>query len=224
MRRRAPLGRIVLAVAWLSAPAAAQQKAPGGGEFNCSLVIGYSQVNQWYRGFESVAGSDRWELLWNGGAGVDKWSDPDYSGWNNKLISPCKERSGDPDRVVLSVSGPYGDRVDTWTQKLRETLENIRLRYKNVRQVVILPVVGGKNHEACPVPGGGGGTVRASAQHPFIEQVIASVVAEDKTGLLVQGPCAQVRSCTDYRDAVGHLTGEAEEPAGWAIADWFVKR
>src|SRR5687768_14143800 len=125
MRRRALFEWVVLITAWFSAPGAAQQKAPVGGEFNSNLVIGYSQVNQWYREFESAAGSERWELLWNGGAGVDKWSDPDYSGWNNKLISPCKDRSGDPDRVILSVSGPYGDRVDTWAQKVLETLQNI---------------------------------------------------------------------------------------------------
>jgi hypothetical protein len=65
--------------------------------------IDYSQVRQWYPHFEKAIGDpDRWELLWNGGAGVDKWSDPNYAGWGNPPVSPCKERSDDPDRVVLS--------------------------------------------------------------------------------------------------------------------------
>ncbi len=121
-------------------------------DFECNLVIGYSQVNQWYKGFESALDDDRWELLWNGGAGVDKWSDPNYSGWKNEIVSSCKQRSGDPDRVVLSVSGIYGDDVDMWSQKIRETIGIIRSKYKNVRRIVLQPVVGGHDHHACPAP------------------------------------------------------------------------
>ncbi len=191
-------------------------------EFSSNLVIGYSQVQQWYRAFEAGVDDARWELLWNGGAGVDRWSDPEFAGWKNALVSPCRERSGDPDRVVLSVSGPYGDKVDTWAEKIRATVANVRTRYKNARRIVILPVVGGHDHHACPAPGRGG-TVRAASQHPHIRQAIEKVVAEDKTGLLALGPCPHVRSCADYRDALGHLAAGGEGPVGREIAEFFTK-
>ncbi len=190
-------------------------------DFVSTRVIGYSQVSQWYPAFEKALGDhDRWELLWNGGAGVDKWSDPAYAGWGNKPVSPCKERSGDPDRVVLSVSGPYGDDVDQWARKIRETVDVIRAKYKNVKRIVILAVVGGHEHHAC-AGGRGGDAIRAARQHPKIEEAIARVVKEDKTGQLAAGPCVQVKDCSGFRDALGHLAPAATEPAGQAVAEFF---
>ena len=75
-------------------------------QFASNLVIGYSQVSQWYPSFEQVAGDERWELLWQSEAGVDRWSKPDFDGWRRPIQSACKVRSGDPDRVLLTVSGP----------------------------------------------------------------------------------------------------------------------
>jgi hypothetical protein len=53
--------------------------------------------------FESIVGNDHWELLWNGGAGVDRWRNPDYEGWTRALVSPCPGEDP-PDRVLLSIS------------------------------------------------------------------------------------------------------------------------
>ena len=52
---------------------------------SCTQVIGFSQVGQqnggWYvtdGAFESHAGDDALQLLWQNGAGVDRWKSPDY--------------------------------------------------------------------------------------------------------------------------------------------------
>ena len=206
-------GVVLAAIAVLLAPQARE-------EFVSTRLIGYSQVQQWYPHFEKALGdNDRWELLWNGGAGVDRWSDPDFSGWGNRPVSPCRERSGDPDRVVLSVSGPYGEDVDVWARKIRETVEVIRAKYKNVKRIVILAVVGGHEHHGCPGPRGE--AVRAARQHPKIEEAIARVVKEDTTGQLAAGPCVQVKACAGFKDALGHLAADAVEPAGKAVAEFF---
>lgn len=215
------MGMATLAVA-VAAGSGSAQDSRAKDEFVSNLVVGYSQVRSWFDAFEKALGDDRWELLWNGGAGVDRWSDPNYQGWSNKIESPCKQRSGDPDRVVLSVSGPYGENVDQWAQKIKETVQNIRAKYKNVRRIAIQPVVGGHEHHACAAAKGSEAT-RAARQHPHIEQAIARVVGEDKTGLLVQGPCAQVRACADYKDSLGHLAPGAVEPVGKAIADFYAQ-
>jgi hypothetical protein len=149
-------------------------------KYASNLVIGYSQVAQWYDAFESVVENDRWELLWHGGAGVNRWSDPNYEGWSRPIQSPCKVRSADPDRVVLSISGPYGDDVDRWTRKTEETIKVIRTKYNNAMQIVLQPVVGGP-------------TSRAARQHPFIAKAIERVVKADKSGISA-GPSPQVSS------------------------------
>ena len=189
-------------------------------QYVSTRVIGYSQVKQWFIPFERHVDNDRWELLWNGGAGVDKWSNLDYKGWSNRIVSPTSRRSGDPDRVVLSISGPFGDKVDVWARKIQETVKNIRAKYTNIRRVVLLPVVGGHDHHQCP-RSRGSGVVRAAYQHPYIDKAIAKVVAADKTGQVVAGISPVTPSCKGFRDNVGHLSREAEAPVGKAIADYF---
>ncbi len=180
-------------------------------KYDSNLVIGYSQVAQWYPSFETVVDDDRWELLWNGGAGVDKWSDPNYVGWFRPIQSPCKVRSGDPERVVLSISGPYGKDEDKWTQKIQETIGVIRSKYKNVKQIVPQSVVGGP------------GDSRAARQQPVIVKAIERVVKADKTGTVSSGPAPQVSSDKDFRDALGHLTMEAAGPIGKRIGEHYNK-
>jgi len=203
------LGLLIAAPAHGRAVEPPEKKDPP--KYASNLVIGYSQVAQWYDAFESVVENDRWELLWHGGAGVDRWSDPNYEGWSRPIQSPCKVRSGDPDRVVLSISGPYGDDVDRWTQKIEETVKVIRAKYKNAKQIVLQPVVGGP------------GTSRAARQHPFIVKAIERVVKADKSGTISAGPSPQVSSSEDYRDALGHLTQQAAGPVGKQIGEYYRK-
>lgn len=197
------------------------QSADRREQFVSTRVIGYSQVKQWYTHFEKRVDNGRWELLWNGGAGVDKWSNPDYKGWSNRIVSPTSRRSGNPDRVVLSVSGPFGTNVNMWVRKIQESVKNIRDKYPNVRRIVLLPVVGGHDHHECPRPKGGGGSVRAARQHPYIDKAIAKVVATDPKRQVVAGISPEVPDCKGFRDNVGHLSREAEAPVGKAVADYF---
>jgi hypothetical protein len=191
--------------------ATAQPRKKDSPEYVSNLVIGYSQVSQWYPAFESVVDGDRWELLWHGGAGVDRWSDPKYAGWFRRIESPCNVRSGDPDRVVLSISGPYGDDEDQWVQKIQGTVNVIRAKYKNVKQIVLQPVVGGP------------GSSRAARQHPVIVKAIERVVKTDTSGIVSRGPSPQVSSARDYRDRLGHLTRQAAGSIGKQIGEHYKK-
>ena len=100
-----------------------------GDEFTRTRVIGFSQVGQpnggWFVAggvFESIVDNDRWELLWSGGASVDRWRNPDYEGWKRPLVSPCSGENP-PDRVLLSISGPYGDDERSWAEAIDATVE-----------------------------------------------------------------------------------------------------
>ncbi len=196
-----------------------------GGDFVCTQVIGFSQTIQWYRkGFEKVVDNDKWELRTNSGAGVNRWANPDYQGWKRKVRSPAKKNSNNPDRVVLTISGGYGLDVDKWAEQIAKAIETIKLKCPNVRQIVLQAVVGGPDHKEIPFPGERyQGVVRASAQHPYIDKAIARVVAKDKTGMLVEGCSPEVRSAADFRDAKGHLAGEACEVIGRSIGEFYVE-
>ncbi|MEM9190384.1 MAG: hypothetical protein AAGF12_14460 [Myxococcota bacterium] len=190
---------------------------PPGGSFTCTQVIGYSQVGEsrggWFTtggAFESVVDDDRWQLLWNGGAGVDQWQNSGYVGWTRSVISPCATASGAPDRVLLSVSGPYGDDEMAWATAIQATIAQIRAKLPSVRQIVLQPVVGGPMHQGCMQ---GCGLVRASWQHAHIDAAIARVVGGD----VVAGFSPEVRTCADYRDGLGHLTSAGAEAAGRTI-------
>ncbi|MDP3072924.1 MAG: alpha/beta hydrolase [Opitutaceae bacterium] len=198
--------------------------ASTAGVFRRTRIIGYSQVGQprggWFvadRIFESLVGNDRWELLWNGGADVDKWQDPAYEGWSRPLVSPCP---GDTpvDRVLLSISGPYGSDEKAWADAINATINTIEKKLPTARQIVLQPVVGGPGGQPCPAPAGSqsrDGRIRASWQHAHISNAIREVVKHrvGATVSVIAGIEPQVRTCDDYADALGHLT-----PAGAAAA------
>jgi hypothetical protein len=179
--------------------------------------------------FESIVGDNHWELLWAGGAGVDRWRNADYPGWTRPLVSPCP---GDdpPDRVLLSVSGPYGDDEKAWTEAIAETVKLIREKIPSARQIILQPVVGGPDGKPCVPPGRESGRVRASWQHNHIVNAIREVVkqhqAEDGAAgevEVVAGHLPQVMACTDYSDALGHLTPEAAEAVARRIGEYYAR-
>lgn len=190
----------------------------GGGEkFTCTQAIGFSQTRQWYLDapdFETTVGSNEWQLLWHGGAAVQRWADPDYVGWSEPLESPCQEGSTAPDRVVLTISGDFQSDPAVWASDIEAAVNTIRGKYPDLDQIVLQPVVGGPDHEACEADGG---TVRASFNHPFIDQGIALVVGGD----IVAGASPEVRSCNDYADAKGHLVVSARGPIGESIGQFY---
>jgi hypothetical protein len=127
------------------------------------------------------------------------------------------------DRVLLSISGPYGSDEKTWAEAIEATVANIRSRYPAVRRIILQAVVGGPNGEPCPAPGGGQRMVRASWQHPHIVNAIKVVVARSAGGTvgIVSGAQPTVRRCEDYADALGHLTPTGAEAVARMIADYY---
>ena len=116
------------------------------------------------------------------------------------------------------VSGGFGADENAWTDAIEDTLALIRSRFPSTRSIVLIPVVGGPNHQDCPIDGG---RVRASWQHAHIDNAIQMVVAGDGVGNLVAGFSPEVRTCDDYRDRLGHLTDSGAEAAGRAIGNFY---
>jgi hypothetical protein len=198
---------------WLEVEAAA-----GGGDFTCTEVIGFSQTAQWYLDapdFEDVVGSDAWQLLWQSGAAIDLWADPNFSGWSAPIESACADGSDAPDRVVLTISKQvFEDDVAVWTRDILAAVDTVGDKYPGVERIVLQPVVGGPGHQTCTH---NGDPVRASVNHPVIDAAISEAVGGD----VVAGFSPEVRTCDDYQDAIGHLGREARGPIGRTIAEFY---
>jgi hypothetical protein len=204
--------------------------------FRCTLVIGYSQVGQWSQQgggwyvtggeFEKAVGADRWQLLWAGGAGVDRWQNPDYPGWRQPIRHAVPDIADKPDRVLLSISGPYGEDEAAWARAISATIDTIKTKYPSARQIILQPVVGGPGGQTCAPPGRPDGRVRASWQHKHIHAAIRQVVKDrgEDSVRIVEGFAPQVRTCDDYSDALGHLKQEAAAVIGKAIGEHYAQR
>ena len=59
--------------------------------------------------------------------------------------------------------------------------------------------------------------MRASYNHPYIDQAIARVVGGD----VARGADPHVRTCSDYADDIGHLQDGAIAPIGRNIASFY---
>jgi hypothetical protein len=188
------------------------------------LFIGYSQTNNWWwsNGFEWVTDNDRYELLFQFGGAIRYWADPSYAGWSNSITSRCQP-SSTPDRIVLDVTEDFfisttdpQQNVAKVAGDIRAAIATARAKYPSARQVWLQPVVGGPGGSLCNFGSGTSNPVRASWNHPFIDQAINQVVG----GSVVRGPSPEVRTCDDYADNIGHLT-DSKGPIGQTIGNWY---
>jgi hypothetical protein len=197
--------------------------APAG--FSCTLFIGYSQTNNWwwFSGFESVVDGSRYEIQFQFGGAIWKWADPGYEGWSTAISSRCTAGAA-PDRIVLDVTEDFfisssdpALNVSRVANDIRSAISTARSKYPTAREVWLQPVVGGPNNSVCLFGGSATNPVRASANHPFIDQAIAQVVG----GTVKAGPSPEVRSCADYEDNIGHLVSPGKEAIGRTIGAWY---
>jgi hypothetical protein len=197
----------------VSPPASPAPDAP----YLCTMVIGFSQTSQWFRfGFETQVDDASWELFAHNGAGVSKWADPRSRMWTSaRLYSPCSERADQPDRVMLTVSDDeYLPDVEAWAERIGAAVTTIRDKLPSASEIILQPVVGGPDGEACDH---GGVTVRATFNQPYIEAAIQEVAGGD----VVAGAVPEVRTCEDYRDSIGHFEPEAKAPIAVQIGRYY---
>lgn len=213
---------------------------------SCTQIIGFSQVGQtgskdqrgpgfgWYIAggiFESIVDDNHWQLLWKGGGGVNKWANPEYEGWDQHFISPCNNLSDAPDRVLFSVSGPYGKDVKGWANAVKKAVGTIQQKLPTVKKIILQPVVGGPNGKTCKCIRNCNfesspfkkifKDVRASWQHEYIAKAIDQVASDQENGIAVKGFFPQVGSCSHYIDGLGHLTKQGAEYVGKTIANYY---
>ena len=196
--------------------------AQESGGFTCNLVLGSSQVQQWFETggvFQSIVDNDRWQLKWAVEAGVDRWGDLSDSIWQAETLSTCERRAANfPDRVVFAVSGSLGDDEDAWVEGITQAVDAIFIRFASANRVDLLPTISVPDGQECQYQGA---HVPSSRQHTYIEAAINRVVAEDTTGVLVAGPAQHLQNCSGYRDVLGNLTDDAAETVGRVLGEHY---
>jgi hypothetical protein len=116
---------------------------------------------------------------------------------------------------LLTVTGAQRP-LAQWVEDIASAVVTARVKYPGAA-IVLQPIVGGPNEQLCP--GVRRESVRASVNHPIIDQAIGSVVAT--VAGVGRGASPEVRSCADYRDDLGHLTQAAVGPIGEQIAEFY---
>src|SRR5689334_14873454 len=109
-----------------------------------TLIIGFTQTRQWFDAspvFKSVAGRE-WALLYANGGGVDRWREPGFEGWVLPLLGANAPGFRAPERIILTISGPYGEDEAAWREAILASVANIRENYPSATQIVLQPIVG----------------------------------------------------------------------------------
>jgi hypothetical protein len=118
--------------------------------------------------------------------------------------------------VILTISlSRYEASVAVWVERLRAAVATIRQVHPQVRHIVLQPIVGGPNHQLCPIPQDLIRGVRAAFNHPPIDLAIAQVLPDAPD--LIAGPSPEVASCADYSDQAGHFVNGARGYIATAI-------
>ena len=186
--------------------------------FACTEVIGFSQTNQWYEplggAFETIVADDAWQLRWRSSSYIQLIAQADWEAWAESPKSPCA--TSVVDRAVLTISGLAGNDVDRWAADISDAVVQIRSQHPTVRQILLQPVVGGPNHGLCFH---NGQQIRASYQHPFIDEAIAQVAAAE-AGVDI-GFSPEVPDCAGFSDSIGHLSDGYGSIVGTTVGEYY---
>jgi len=185
--------------------------------FVCSSVLGLMLTSQWYTGgFETAPGIDnaRWQLKWMEHAYIDEWANVNSTFWGITPVSPCAQNSDSPDRVVLIALSWTITTLAEWESNVTKDVENIKVKYPNVKQIVLMTIVRGPGNKSC-----GNTTVVAenTLVPAYIDQALADVAAKDPT-LVKVGPKAEGASCADFMGTGPHLTAAGDMAVAKVIA------
>ena len=167
---------------------------------------------------------------------------------NDHIYSNCATNAINPDRVIVSITSTpnplnapstsityqnknekiSADDLNDWIIDIKTVISVIKSKYSNARQIVLQPVIGGPNHSLCPSPASTPAdllarypNVRASVNHPIVDQAIDSIVAELGAQSVAKGFSPLVRGCSDYADYMGHLTNPGYTAAAATIGNYY---
>lgn len=224
-----------------SGGSAAGSGGSGGGTtaYNCTRVVGASQVKEWYEYdyqssyFETLVPNDKWELKAASLAQLDRWSDPNHEIWKDvkdnaasaaiPIYSPCANNTP-PDRIAaFLLAYSYKTRAE-WDTGLAKFIDNIKSKYPTVKRIVLFTATR-CSVTTCPETANlmpPGNTCRV---YPMIDEAMeAAAAAAQPPGFVTVGPKMEHNVCGDFVDPTtsGHLKkGPVQAVVAKKVADYF---
>lgn len=194
-----------------AASPSAPQAAPAAPKpFECTVVLGLKVTEEWFgAGFEQAVGDGHWQAVLRPHTFVEQWANPQDPVWSQAPLSPCEQRSGDPDRVVFFAADWNYKNESEWITGLTAAVNAIRFKYRGARAIELLPMVRGPNNASCGDP--------KSVVQPFVDQAIDQIVAQF-SGLVRSGPKFEVSSCASFEKGGPHFTAEGRIEVAKLIA------
>jgi hypothetical protein len=150
------------------------------------------------------------------------------------IFSSCGQFSGNPDRVVYVVTDaliqPDLATAQDYQPYMDQDMVLIRQQYPNVRTIILQAVIGGPRHVTCYCQGANNcfaspvaTPVRASVNHPIIDQAIALWISRHPGATDVKvGMSPEVDDCNWYADGTGHLRDAVECQMADKIAAYYM--
>ena len=205
----AALGAFFLAASYTARPATS---ATG----DCTLLLGYSNTNQWWGSFETQAGivNGEWESIAEGGSHVVRLAYENDWNWDlwaaNSISSRCSLNDRAPTTVLFDVGFRQQADLDNGVQILTDAVARARSVLAFTGPMILKPMVGAS--DAC----NNWSTVAA----PQTRDVIAAVVASDPT--LSAGPYLTI-PCSLFRagDSLGHFSDSGKVEVARQVAAWW---
>lgn len=178
----------------------------------CTTVSGFSQTSQMLRGFFRLNTDVNVQGMVKGNTSVDIWGeDSTWLGANVNLHPVCDKLA--TDRLIMHISGEQQS-LYQWEVKIEQAIDTVASVFPFLNELDLMAVTGGPYGTLCPAEPNRksfGPWVRASENHPVINQAIINVIARKTVpGItLIAGSPLHVDSCSDYSDNKGHIGDDA---------------
>lgn len=181
----------------------------------CNLILGIQTTSEWFGKFEKIADNDRWELMSQDSAHLEKWADPKHAVWALAKKSPCVTNPEAPDRIVfMGVNYDYAT-VDEFMPKYQAVLDNIKAKYPSAKRVDIMTYTRGPGNMECK----DADRPEDSYIKPAQDQTIAQL-AMLAPAFVFPAPQWEVDTCADFT-LCPHLTGDANQILAAKLATYF---
>jgi hypothetical protein len=181
-------------------PKAGAKSKAGGEKFTCTQIMGVSVTGDWFgAGFEDGVDNKRFQAITRKHGFIEFWGDPENEIWKEPVVSPCAERSNDPDRVVFTGVNWKFKTVDEWTAALTKAVQVLKDRYKGLRRIELLTMLRAPGNKTC------GNDM--SVVNPAIDEAIAKVTAAHPD-LVKPGPKIETPTCDVFTKGGPHYTPE----------------
>ncbi len=199
------LAVLLAACSTSSGAAASGADAVSSQSFVCNQVMGLSVTGEWYAaGFETAVTDGRWQAITLTHAYVDLWADPTNTVWTTPVVSPCTQNSNNPDRILFTGCNWDYTTVDQWTAALTAVVENLKVKYPNVKRIDLLTMLRAPGNQPCP-----DATNQETIVQPFIDAAIAKVVAA-YPGLVTAAPKFEAPNCDVFILGGPHFTPDGQ--------------